>query len=102
MSRTEPNPDIRAEPNPVLETIMRIVAKVAKISPDEIRPENPVTGITNVDSILLLEIVALTELELGIEIPEEVLFAMTTVAEFVAVCQRLTPDTVREEHHNEA
>ena len=68
MSRTEPGPDFRTEPDPVLETIMRIVAKVAKISPDELRPENPVTGITNVDSILLLEIVALSELELGIEI----------------------------------
>jgi acyl carrier protein len=102
MSRTEPGPDFRTEPDPVLETIMRIVAKVAKISPDELRPENPVTGITNVDSILLLEIVALSELELGIEISEEDLFAMTTVADFVAACRQLTPDPAREEHHNEA
>ncbi len=77
------------EPDRIAETIRRIVAQVAKISADEINPDHPVTGITNVDSILLLEIVAHAELELGIEISEEELFAANTVGDFVAICRRL-------------
>lgn len=73
--------------------IQRIISEVAKIPPEEIHPDNPVTGITNVDSILLLEIVALTELELGIEISEEDLFAANTVGDFVEICRRLTSQT---------
>lgn len=76
------------EADPTFETIQRIVSKVAKIPPEDIQLGNPVTGLTNVDSIVLLEIVALTELELGIDISEEELFAMTTVGDFVVLCRR--------------
>ncbi|MEV4282916.1 acyl carrier protein [Actinoplanes xinjiangensis] len=71
-------------------TIQRIIAQVAKTSPQAVVLENPVTGITNVDSIVMLEIVARVELELGIEIDEEQLFAISTVGDFVAVCRDLT------------
>jgi acyl carrier protein len=71
-------------------TIQRIICRVAKVPPQAVRPENPVTGLANVDSILLLEIVARVELDLGIEIDEERLFEITTVGEFVATCRELT------------
>jgi acyl carrier protein len=71
-------------------TIQRIIAQVAKTSPQAVVLENPVTGITNVDSIVMLEIVARVELALDIEIDEEQLFAISTVGDFVAVCRDLT------------
>lgn len=71
-------------------TVQRIISEVAKIPPSDIRPENPVTGLTNVDSIVLIEIVARTELALDIEIDEEQLFDLNTVGDFVAACRRLT------------
>ncbi|MFL6116423.1 MAG: acyl carrier protein [Catenulispora sp.] len=74
--------------------IRRITADVAKTRPQDIRLDSPVTGLVNVDSIVLLEIVALVELELGIEIAEEDLFDnLETVGDFVAVCHRLTTTT---------
>jgi acyl carrier protein len=75
----------------VFETVRRIISDVAKIPPSEVRPENAVTGLANVDSIVLLEIVARTELALGIEIDEEQLFEINTVGEFVAACRELVP-----------
>lgn len=71
------------------ESIRDIICRVAKIEPTEVRPENPVTGLVNVDSIVLLEIVARTELELGIDIDEAELFEISTVADFVEACRRL-------------
>ncbi|MEU4164335.1 acyl carrier protein [Actinoplanes sp. NPDC026670] len=71
-------------------TIQRIIAQVAKTSPEAVVLANPVTGLTNVDSIVMLEIVARVELELGIEIDEEQLFAISTVGDFVDVCRELT------------
>jgi acyl carrier protein len=78
------------------ESIRDIICRVAKIEPSDVRPENPVTGLVNVDSIVLLEIVARTELEFGIDIDETDLFEISTVADFVAVCSRLqqTADAV--------
>ena len=73
----------------VFTAVRDIIAKVAKVAPEDIRPENPVTGLTNVDSIVLLEIVALTEAELDIEISEEELFRMSTVGDFAATCRQL-------------
>lgn len=71
-------------------TIQRIISEVAKIPPSEIKLDNPVTGLVNVDSIVLLEIVARTELELGIDVDAEQLFDISTVGDFVTVCQELT------------
>jgi len=76
--------------DPIFLSIQQIIAKVAKIPPQAVVLENPVTGLTNVDSIVLLEIVARTELEFDIEIDEEELFSISTVADFVAACQKLT------------
>jgi acyl carrier protein len=78
----------------VLATIQRTISEVAKIPQAEIRLENPVTGLVNVDSIVLMEIVARTELALDIEIDEELLFSIDTVGDFVAECQRLVADRV--------
>lgn len=71
-------------------TVQRIISEVAKIPPEAVKLENPVTGLANVDSIVLLEIVARTELALGIEIDEEQLFEISTVGDFVSACQKLT------------
>jgi acyl carrier protein len=71
----------------VFHRVRRVIATVAKIPESDIRPENPVTGLANVDSIVLLEVVARTEIELGIEIDEEALFSIATVGEFVTACE---------------
>ncbi|GAA4054752.1 acyl carrier protein [Actinomadura miaoliensis] len=78
----------------VLETIQRVVSEVAKIPASELRLDGPVTGLVNVDSIVLMEIVARAELALDIEIDEELLFSIDTVGDFVAECQRLVADRV--------
>ncbi|MGA8116432.1 MAG: acyl carrier protein [Actinocatenispora sp.] len=79
------------EVDPVFTTVSEIIAKVAKIPLEQVKAENSVTGLTNVDSIVLLEIVATTEIALNIEIDEEELFKIDTVGDFVAVCRQLTP-----------
>lgn len=75
--------------DPTFQTIQRIISQVAKISPADVLLGNPVTGLTNVDSIVLLEIVAKTELTLDIEIDEAELFDIDTVSDFVRTCRRL-------------
>ncbi len=78
------------ESDPVFSTVAGIIAKVAKIPLEQVKSENSVTGLTNVDSIVLLEIVATTEIALDIEIDEEELFKIDTVGDFVTACRRLT------------
>lgn len=76
--------------DPVFRTIRDVISEVTRLEPEEISPENPVTGLRNVDSIVLLEIVVKAEVALGIEIDEMELFDIDTVADFVTVCRRLT------------
>ena len=72
-----------------LGTIKRAISMVGKISPEAVLEESPVTGIPNVDSIVLLEIVTRVELELDIDLDEESLFNIRTVREFVDTCHNL-------------
>lgn len=72
----------------VLRTIQKVISEVARIEPAEIQLDSPVTGLRNVDSILLLEIVVRTENELDIEIDEQDLFDINTVRDFAAFCRR--------------
>jgi len=81
----------------VFSRVRRVIATVAKIPEEEVKPANPVTGLANVDSIVLLEIVARTEIELDIEIDEEPLFNIATVGEFVSVCEELVQDRKKED-----
>jgi len=81
---------VDASQSEIFLVVQRVIATVAKIPPSAVKLENPVTGLANVDSIVLLEIVARTELELDIEIDEEELFNINTVGDFVAACQELT------------
>jgi acyl carrier protein len=69
--------------------IRGVICKATKLPPEAVRLENPVTGLQNVDSIVLLEIVARVEITLGISIDEQVLFEIQTVGDFVNVCNRL-------------
>ncbi|MEU2022451.1 acyl carrier protein [Streptomyces sp. NPDC016469] len=85
--------DVPAGEGQVLATIQRIITEVARIEPEELRLDSPVTGVKNVDSILLLEIVVRAEVELGIEIDEQDLFDIDTVRDFVAFCHKATVAT---------
>lgn len=78
---------------PVFRTIQKVISEVARIAPEDILLDNAVTGIQNVDSIILMEIVVRTELELDIEIDEGELFDLHYVRDFVSLCQRLTDRT---------
>ncbi|MFI2369832.1 acyl carrier protein [Streptomyces sp. NPDC018833] len=77
-------------PDQVLLAIQKVISEVAKIEPAEIQLDSPVTGLRNVDSILLLEILVRTEMELGIEIDEQDLFDINTVRDFAAFCRKAT------------
>ncbi len=72
-----------------LATIRGVIVAVGRLSPDEVIESSPVTGLANVDSIMLLEIVAKVELAMDIDIDEETLFELKTVKDFVDACHRL-------------
>jgi acyl carrier protein len=78
--------------DPVFELIRDVICKATKLPPEAVRLENPVTGLQNVDSIMLLEIVARVEVSLDVLIDEEVLFDIQTVGDFVTVCSRLVAE----------
>ncbi|HWO18197.1 MAG TPA: acyl carrier protein [Kofleriaceae bacterium] len=75
--------------DPTFELIRNVICKVTKLPPEAVLLENPVTGLQNVDSIVLLEIVARVEVSLDVSIDEQVLFEIQTVGDFVKVCQEL-------------
>lgn len=78
--------------DPIFESIRDVICKVTKLPPEAVLRENPVTGLQNVDSIVLLEIVARVEVTLDITIDEQVLFEIQTVGDFVRVCTQLVAD----------
>lgn len=73
--------------------IRGVICKATKLEAEAVRLENPVTGLQNVDSIVLLEIVARVEITLGISIDEQRLFEIQTVGDFVQVCDRLVAES---------
>jgi acyl carrier protein len=75
--------------DPTFDLIRGVISKATKLPPEVVLRENPVTGLANVDSIVLLEIVARVEVALGIDIDEQLLFDIQTVGDFVDVCKRL-------------
>jgi acyl carrier protein len=73
--------------------IRDVICKATKLPPEAVKLDNPVTGLQNVDSIVLLEIVARVEITLGITIDEQLLFEIQTVGDFASVCDRLIAET---------
>ncbi|MEU1181201.1 acyl carrier protein [Streptomyces sp. NPDC005820] len=73
----------------IFDTLREVITRIAKVPPETVVPDAPVSGLQNVDSIVLLEIVVTMENELGIEIDEEELFDIDTVGQFVAACRRI-------------
>ena len=71
------------------ETIRGVIALVAKVPAEQVVLDSPVSGLQNVDSIVLLEIIARVENLLDIDIDEEALFEMRSVGDFVKVCHQL-------------
>ncbi|MFL5350897.1 MAG: acyl carrier protein [Hyalangium sp.] len=68
--------------------IQEAICRVAKIPREMVTEQSPVSGVTNVDSIMLLEIITTVEVLLKIDIDEETLFELRTVKDFVEVCHR--------------
>ncbi|BBC30431.1 hypothetical protein SGFS_017250 [Streptomyces graminofaciens] len=75
--------------DPIFDTVCGVISRIAKVPPETVRADAPVSGLQNVDSIVLLEIIVTVENELDIEIDEAELFEIDTVGEFVAACRRL-------------
>jgi acyl carrier protein len=71
------------------DTIRGVIALVAKVPREQVALDSPVSGLQNVDSIVLLEIIARVENLLDIDIDEEALFEMRSVGDFVTVCHQL-------------
>lgn len=70
------------------ETIRGVIALVAKVPKEQVALDSPVSGLQNVDSIVLLEIIARVESLLDIDIDEEALFEIRSVSDFVEVCHQ--------------
>ncbi|CAM5555920.1 Acyl carrier protein [Streptomyces avidinii] len=83
-------PEAEEAEDHVLRTIRKVISEIARIEPEELRLDSPVSGLRNVDSIILLEIVVRTEVELGIEIDEQDLFDISTVRDFLGFCRNAT------------
>lgn len=71
------------------DTIRGVISLVAKVPSEQVVLDSPVSGLRNVDSIVLLEIVARVETILDIDIDEEKLFEIKTVRDFVSVCHEI-------------
>jgi acyl carrier protein len=70
------------------DTVRRVIALVAKVPVEQVALDSPVSGLQNVDSIVLLEIIARVETLLEIDIDEEALFNLSTVHDFVSLCHQ--------------
>jgi acyl carrier protein len=81
-----------ATTDPIFDLIRGVICKVTKLPPEAVLLANPVTGLQNVDSIVLLEIVARVEVSLDISIDEQLLFEIQTVGDYVEVCRRLVAE----------
>jgi acyl carrier protein len=70
------------------DTVRKVIALVAKVPVEQVALDSPVSGLQNVDSIVLLEIIARVETLLEIDIDEEALFNLSTVRDFVSLCHQ--------------
>ena len=75
----------------VEERVVAVTARVLKLDPGQIRPEQGFASDLGAESVQSIELVAMFEEEFGIEMDEEAALAVTTVgsaAEFITqVCQ---------------
>ncbi len=75
----------------VEERVKAVTARVLKLDPDEIKPEDSFTADLGAESVQSIELVAMFEEEFGIEMEEDAALSVETVgkaAEFIAqVCK---------------
>jgi acyl carrier protein len=75
----------------VAERVVRVTARVLRLDPSEIRPEQAFTTDLGAESVQSIELVAMFEEEFGIEMDEDAALSVTTVGsaiEFITqVCQ---------------
>jgi acyl carrier protein len=76
----------------VEERVKNITAKVLRVNPEEIRLQDSFTADLGAESIQSIELVAMFEVEFGIEMDEDAALAVQTVGEAVEfitdVCRR--------------
>jgi acyl carrier protein len=76
----------------VLERVTAVTARVLRLDPAEIKPENSFTADLGAESVQSIELVAMFEEEFGIEMDEDAALSVSTVgtaAEFIAgVCKQ--------------
>jgi acyl carrier protein len=73
--------------------IKKAIVTVLKVPEDEIVESANVRNLRNVDSLALMEVVAITENSLGIDIDVGLLFDVETVGAFVDLCDSLRDET---------
>lgn len=75
----------------VLERVTQVTARVLRLDPAEIKPENSFSADLGAESVQSIELVAMFEEEFGIEMDEDAALSVSTVgtaAEFIAgVCK---------------
>jgi len=75
----------------VEERVKAVTARVLKLDPDEIKPEDSFTADLGAESVQSIELVAMFEEEFGIEMEEDAALSVETVgkaAEYIAqVCK---------------
>ena len=65
------------------------ITTVLKVPEDQVVAHGNIRDLRNVDSMALMEVVALTESQLGIDIDVGLLFEVETVGAFVDLCEKL-------------
>lgn len=76
-----------------LTTVTGIVATVFAMSPDDLAPHLDLRGIEGVDSVKVLRVVATAEQRFGVELEDDSVFGLHTIAELVAAIEKAEPLT---------
>lgn len=75
----------------VLERVIQVTARVLRLDPADIKPENSFTADLGAESVQSIELVAMFEEEFGIEMDEDAALSVSTVGtavEYIAgVCK---------------
>jgi acyl carrier protein len=75
--------------NQTFAAVRRAIIRVLKVPEDQVLEGRNIRELRNVDSMALMEVVALAEGDLGIDIDVGSLFDIQTVGQFVDVCHQL-------------
>ena len=68
-----------------LETVAKLIAAACQVAPGEVRPDARLASY-GIDSVRAVDLAITLEEQLGVELPDEALGAVRTVADLVRLC----------------